>query len=399
MKTIKPIITSLLDLDFYKFTMAQVAWKYYRDINVKYFFQNRDQQINLANHLDIEELTEQLEYVRRLIFTKTEIDYLTNFPFSKNFLNFLQKLKLPPVNVNKEKRALKIETQGPWPETIWWETIILSIVNELYYRPMIKYDKKSPTRLFSEGETRLNKKISLLKKYPLIKFTDFGTRRRFSKAWQEEVVKKLIKELPNQFIGTSNVFLARKYSIAPIGTFAHEMYMVLSGIIHENEKAIKSSHNQVLQIWYKEYGQSLAIALADNYGSDFFFNDFTPTQARLWRGLRHDSGDPIIFGRKAISFYKKLGIDPREKIIVFSDNLNEKKIISIYNHFKNKIGIIFGWGTNLTNDLGYQPMSIVVKVQEANGYKLVKLTDDLSKATGDKKEIKKFMQIFNYHRP
>jgi nicotinate phosphoribosyltransferase len=296
--------------------------------------------------------------------------------------------------VEAEDGQLVFDICGSWAEVTLWETIILSIVNELYYRSILK--KMSPKQrkaLFSKGERRLRRKIEILRTYPGIKFSDFGTRRRFSRAWQEHVVATLARELPGQFMGTSNVHLAMKYDITPIGTFAHELYMVFSGIFRGG---LRASHNKVLKYWWNLYGEQLSVALTDTYGTDFFFEDMTEDQARKWRGLRHDSGDPIEFGEKAIRFYEKFGIDPKTKILVFSDGLDLETIIKIYEHFKGRINMAFGWGTNLTNDFGLLTLSLIVKAIEAAGHGTVKLSDNLAKAMGSQQNIELFRITFGH---
>jgi nicotinate phosphoribosyltransferase len=228
-------------------------------------------------------------------------------------------------------------------------------------------------------------------------FSDFGTRRRFSRAWQDALIGKLSREVPpRQFSGTSNVYFARKYSLTPIGTMAHEMFMVMSGIMHDSDQTIYSSHNRVLQDWWDYYGFDLSIALTDTYGSDFFFRDLSPEQARNLKGLRQDSGDPIAFGEKAIRFYESRGIDPREKLLVFSDGLDIESIYRLTEHFSGRIKVSFGWGTNLTNDLGFGALSLVVKVVESCGHGAVKLSDNLAKAIGSSEDIERFKRIFGY---
>ena len=279
---------------------------------------------------------------------------------------------------------------------ILWETIILGTVNELYYNFSLDREEFHLVEAQKEGAKRLEEKISILQAHPDIKIIEFGTRRRFSFGWQTYVLDRLLKKIPNQIIGTSNVKLAKEFNARPIGTFAHEMDMIFSGIFHGSDEEIRASHQKVLDIWWQEYGEPLSIALTDTYGSDFFFRDFTEEQAQNWRGLRQDSGDSIMFGEKAIAFYNRLGIDPREKLIVFSDGLDIRKIVEIAERFTGRIKVAFGWGTNLTNDLGLKPLSLIVKAIEANGYRTVKLSDNLAKAMGDKEDIDRFIKIFEY---
>ncbi|MEK7130611.1 MAG: nicotinate phosphoribosyltransferase [Patescibacteria group bacterium] len=396
------IIHSLLDIDFYKLTMAQVAWKHFRNVPVTYGFKNRTISVPLALWIRREDLEAEFESVRRLCFTEEEIAYLRESEFIKRglfgeeFLEFLKNLKLPPVIVKIRDEQFQIEVGGAWSEAIFWETIILGIVNELYYQSLEKMGAFNLSDAYAEGVKRLGEKIKILQDHPNIKIIEFGTRRRFSRDWQKYVLSELAKNVPDQLLGTSNTLLAKELGLRPIGTFAHEMYMVFSGIFSESDEVIRASHNKVLEMWRQEYGESLSIALTDTYGSDFFFRDFTKEQAQKWRGLRQDSGDPIVFGEKAIAFYERLSIDPCEKLIVFSDGLDINAIVKIADHFSGRIQIAFGWGTNLTNDLGLKALSLVVKVTEANGFKTVKLSDNLAKVTGSPEDIERFKRIFGY---
>jgi len=389
------IITSLLDTDFYKFTMGQFAWKYYPDVKVKYAFIDRTKdslllETGLTHEARVGDIIDELDAVRNLRFTLEELNYLDTLGiFSKDYLNFLNTLKLPPVYVTIKDEKLIIEIEGKWSEAIFWETFILSIVNELYYRGY----GKQPIGYLGIFKNNLQEKISKIQKNPF-KIIEFGTRRRFSKSIQDEVVDELSND-SKCFVGTSNVYLAKEYDLKPIGTMAHELLMVVVGYLFTLNTKIASPH-RVFEEWYTLYGKELSIALTDTFGSDFFFKDFTKEQAEKWRGLRQDSGDPIEFGYKALAFYNKHEINTKNKLIVFSDGLNIEKIYEIEKEFKGKIQTAYGWGTNLTNDVGAKPLSIVVKAVEANGNPLVKLSDNLNKAIGDKKTIEKYKKIFGY---
>lgn len=398
------IIQSLLDLDFYKLTMAQVAWKHFPNIPVQYSFKNRTTSINLSDYISEEELRLELNHVRQLRFTDEEIAYLRENQyfkagfFQEDFLNFLRGLRLPNVDVKKENTGYKIDIRGTWSETILWETLVLSIVNELYYRSLLSKTNRELSEARREGLRRLNHKIKILKRNPKVIFVEFGTRRRFSRDWQEFVVRRLAAELPNsQLLGTSNVLLAKKLNLRPVGTFAHEMFMIFAGIYHDSDNDVRASHNKVLQVWWETYGEPLSIALTDTFGSDFFFQDFTKEQAQNWRGLRQDSGDPIEFGERAIEFYKQKGIDPKTKLILFSDGLELGTILRLNKHFFGRIKVSFGWGTNLTNDCGFKPLSLVVKPVRSCGQPIVKLSDNIAKAIGRPEVIERFKRIFDYH--
>ncbi len=387
------IINSLLDTDYYKYTMGQFAWKYYPNVKVKYAFINRS-KVKLAKSIHVHELIEELDHVKNLKLTLDELNYLNSLGiFSKDYLIFLSTLKIPPVYVSEEDGELIIETQGLWSEAIFWETFILSIVNEMHYKSY----GNTPIGYLGILQDNLVPKIDKIKANPF-KFVEFGTRRRFSTDIQGTVINMLENSLYDEqaLIGTSNVYLAKMLDLKPIGTFAHELPMVCAGLNDESLYTLEHSHDKMLSYWYFMYGEDLSIALTDTFGTDFFFKDFSQEKAEQWKGLRQDSGDPIEFGKKAIKFYKDKGIDPKEKIIVFSDALNIDKIYEIEKAFKGKIQTIFGWGTNLTNDVGAVPLSIVVKATQANGKSLVKLSDNTAKALGKPKIIEKYKRAFGY---
>ncbi len=402
-----PVINSLLDTDFYKFTMGQVVFKDYPSVPVVYSFKNRTKEVALAKIIPEEALREQLDHVRALRFNKSELHYLRGTNeyqdrmFSEDYLDFLAELQLPDYLLERDGDTYRLEFAGPWSTAIYWETFALSVVNELNYLFMDRSAsdlEKDAVR--ATGISKLLGKVEVLKSNPEVRFSDFGTRRRFSRDWQDYVVKNLACELPDQFLGTSNVSLAMKYGLLPMGTSAHEMYMAMSGIARkvdgDSDEAIRNSHNTVLKNWWRHYGEGLSIALTDTYGSSFFFSDMTVEQARDWKGLRQDSGDPYRFGERAIRFYREHDIDPKDKLIVFSDGLDVATIVKLSRHFKGKIKVTFGWGTNLTNDLGERPLSMVVKLSSSCGYGTVKLSDNLAKAMGRQEDINRFKKIFGY---
>ncbi len=400
------IIQSLLDTDFYKFTMGQVVFKEFRDVPVRYAFRFRTKGIDLTQFIDIDELRQELDHPMQLRFKDNHIRYLRGTVkndngdrmFYEDYLEHLGNLVLPRYSLSNDSGNLVLEFSGPWSTAIYWETYALSIISELYYRGLLnKMSDFERDVIFAQGKIRLSDKIKKIRTKPGLTFSDFGTRRRFSRAWQEYIVNKLMEELPSsQFLGTSNVQMAMDRGLLPMGTSAHEMDMGISGIRHGSYDEIRQSHNEVLRLWYRHYGQGLSIALTDTYGSDFFFRDMTKEQAELWRGLRQDSGDPYIFGNKALEFYHGYGIDPRTKLIVFSDGLDIDTMVSLYDVFSDRIKVTHGWGTNLTNDLGLPPISMVVKLVESDGHGTVKLSDNIEKAIGEPDDIERFKRIFNY---
>lgn len=390
------IIQSLLDLDFYKITMCQLAHKSFPNTIVEYAFKNRKSSIRLAEIIPIDRLRTEINSVKTLTLSNSQLDFLRKQEiFSEDFLEYLYKINrsipLSDVNISVIDGQYDIHTTGAWPIAIFWETIILSIVNELYYE-----SKYGTSFSYLKGLDKLSDKIKILKQYPGIKFSDFGTRRRASQNWQALVVNKLKHTLPDtQFIGTSNVQLAMSYGLKPIGTFAHELPMIASGIWYDTDESLRASHGKILDMWYELYGKKLSTALTDTFGSKFFFEDFD-SRANDWNGLRQDSGDPFEFGENAINYYVSRGIDPMTKTIVFSDGLDLEKIIQLHIRFNGRINVVYGWGTTLTNDLGYETLSIVMKAVRANGNELVKLSDNLNKATGSEAVLSRYKYVFGY---
>jgi nicotinate phosphoribosyltransferase len=398
-----PIITSLLDTDLYKLTMGQVALLRYPDLVVRYDFRCRTPGARLAEVIREGDLRRELEDARALSLTDGELQALRDLRvadrqiFQEPYLAFLKNFRLPEYRLERAEDTYRIEFSGPWPEAIYWETPALAIVDELYYRALLE-DIAPPERdaVYAGGVSRLSEKIRRLKERPGVTFSDFGTRRRFSRAWQEEVLRRLSEEMPGQFLGTSNVVMSFRTGRTPVGTMGHEMFMAMSGLARGSDAEIRDSHNRALQVWWDQYGPELSVALADTYGSDFFFREMTGEQAAAWRGLRHDSGDPLAFGEKAIAFYEHHGIDPKEKLLVFSDGLDVEAMLRITDALGGRIRVGFGWGTNLTNDLGLEPLSLVVKLAEADGRRTVKLSDNLAKAVGTPEDVERFKRIFGY---
>jgi len=397
------IINSLLDIDFYKFTMGHVIFNKHAAVIVKFRFTCRTKGAELTKVIPIEELRAQLDHVQTLSFNNSELHYLRGTNeyqermFSEDYLQFLKNLRLSGYSLSYNGDDIILEFYGKWAEVTYWETAALSIINELYYR--FKLAKMSPFQqdaVFATGITHLMEKVKELRKYPDLTFTDFGTRRRFSGDWQKYAVELMAYELSNQMKGTSNTKLAMDLGLMPTGTAAHEMDMGYSGIYHKNDDDIRNSHQKFLNDWWEQYGWGLSIALTDTYGTDFFFRDFTREQAEKSKGFRHDSGDPIAFGEKVIKFYLDLGINPKEKMIIFSDGLDVPTMIKIFDHFKGRIMVTFGWGTNLTNDMGLGFLSLVIKLIMSNGFGTVKLPDNLAKAMGMPEDIEMFKRIYGY---
>lgn len=403
----EPITHSLLDIDFYKLTMGQLIHLKHPRVPVTLAFKNRTRSIQLANCIDESELREQFSWAQKLRFSKSELHYLRGADkfqpgmFIEPYLDFLTDFRLPEYDLRKVDGNYVLEFSGPWQNVTYWETIALSIINELYYRSLMnglsRFERET---VEAEGKIRLAEKIKILKGRSDISFIEFGTRRRFSRDWQAYVAKALAAELPaRQFLGTSNTLLAMQLGLQPMGTSAHEPPMVYS-IINSHgadEGSLIFSQRQVLDDWWEQYGEGLSIALSDTYGTEFFLKKvMTPKQAREWKGMRQDSGDPFAIGEKIIRFYECCNVDPTKKMLIFSDGLEIDTILRLADYFAGRIKVSFGWGTNLTNDLGFKPLSLVVKVAKADGFGAVKLSDNLAKATGLPADVERFKTICGY---
>lgn len=398
-----PIIKSLLDTDFYKFSMLLFIWKRYREVPVKFALTNRSTaKYPLTELIDETELREQLEHIRSLRFSESEIEHIASFRGinksfeSDEFKDFLRNLHLPDFLLEKNGSTYRIESKGAWPETTLWETFTLSVVAQLVGKTLNRQYFASEMDDWNEGDTRLTSKIEKLKRYPDIKFVEFGTRRRYSRLWQRHVLDRLLDELTDQLLGTSNVLLAKELGIKSLGTMAHELMMAFSGIYRQSSEDIRFSHMRLFDEWWDEYGEQLSVALNETYGSDSFFEDFGAERARLWKGYRPDSGDPIVEGEKIIVFLKKHGIDPKTKSIFFADGQDPDSMIKCHLHFRDKVNDLYGPGTNITNDVGLPTLSLVMKLVEANGHETVKLSNNIAKATGSSENIERFKNIFGH---
>lgn len=385
-------------LDYYKATMGLNEFLKYPDAEVTFTLKNRAPNL-LSEFVTPEELRNRLSELSDG-WRPDEIAYLASLQnqdgkaqFSPEYLDFLMENPLPPVGINYDERGdLSVSSTGKLPLVTFWETVIMSEINEIYFKNKLTREGRSLTELYAEGDRRLSEKITLLKDRPDIKFSDFGTRRRFSYDWHRHIVERVTTELPDNFVGTSNIYLANKLGLKPIGTFAHELPMVYAALADKAGNNPLSGHKQMLEDWQKLYGDELSIALTDTFTTDFFFADFTLEQIASWKALRHDSGDPIEFGNKAIEVYQKNGIDPMEKTIVFSDGLDIHEIIRLADYFKGRINVVFGWGTTLTNDLGVKANNFVMKATAVDGIPTVKLSDVAGKHTGPSSKIEQYLK-------
>lgn len=390
-------------LDYYKATMGQLQYEKHPDTDVTFELKNRGENL-LSKYVTPEELTERLEAFRKG-WQPSELAYLAglnnqdgNAQFSEDYLDFLADNPLPPVDVTLDERGdIAARTTGKWPLATFWETVVMSELNEIYFENKLAEEGTSLDELYAEGDRRLSEKIAVLRERPDIKFADFGTRRRFSYGWHKHVVTRLAMELPDNFVGTSNIYLANELNIKPIGTFAHEMPMVYAALADRDGQDPLDSHHEMLDDWTELYRGDLSTALTDTFTSEFFFADMSDEQAQEWKSLRHDSGDPIEFGERVIEFYEDHDIDPTTKAICFSDGLNIDEIIRIADHFKGRINYNFGWGTTLTNDLGVKANNIVMKAVDVEGTSTVKLSDNIGKHTGNVEIIERYENLVEQH--
>jgi nicotinate phosphoribosyltransferase len=391
------IITSLLDTDLYKFTMMQVVLHHFPGANVEYRFKCRNPGIRLTPYVD--EIREQVQQLCTLRFTDGELAYLRTLRFIKSdFVDFLALFQLntkyiaidPSPKANGE---IDIVIKGPWLHTILFEIPVLAIVNEVYFRAT----QKAPD--LAEGRRRLHDKIALLAEDPAlhgVRIADYGTRRRFSRRWHEEVILALRDGLGERLAGTSNVMYAAKLGLTPLGTMAHEYLQACQAL----GPRLRDSQTFGFETWAREYRGDLGIALSDVYGMDAFLRDFDMYFCKLFDGARHDSGDPVEWGERLLAHYEKNRVDPKTKTLVFSDALTIPKVIQLYQRFRDRARIAFGVGTNLTNDLGYTPLQIVIKMVRCNGQPVAKLSDSPEKNMCDDEAYLAYLrQVFQIKTP
>ena len=389
-----PIIQSLLETDLYKFTMWQALLHKFPSNSAVYRFVCRNQTaLPMASLVD--EVNRQIDHLCTLRFQPQELVYMSQKRFIKpDFVEFLRIFQLNRdfIKVSAQGDDLIIEAEGPQVHVMPFEIYVLAIVNETYFRNL------GVTNL-DIGRERLAAKISLLKRElensPMkhsFEFFDFGLRRRFSGAWHDEVVATLKREVPQYFKGTSNVYLAMKHDLVPIGTMAHEYLQTFQAVGVQ----LKHFQKAALEAWVQEYRGDLGTALTDVVGMDAFLADFDLYFAKLFDGLRHDSGNPFEWGEKALAHYAKLRIDANSKRLTFSDGLDVPAAIDLYRHFGDRVQVGFGIGTNLTNDVGPKPLNIVMKLVQCNGQPVAKLADSPGKTLCDDPTFLAYLRsVFN----
>ncbi len=384
---LEPIVISLLDTDLYKFNMNQVIFHKHTDACGKYYFKNRSEGVKFTKEM-VDEINAQIDHLCSLRFTKEELDYLHSIRFIKrDYVEFLR-LWHPIRDYVKcyldDEGELQVVVDGPCFSAMQFEIYILEIISEVYFRMSYDYDT-----LVASARKKLDQKIKDMNsgKYTL-KFAEFGCRRRLSREWEGEVIERFARET-NNLLGTSNVYFAKKFNLKPIGTYAHEFVQMYQGfpkipLAYTNYYAMKD--------WFAEYNGDNGIALTDTIGTDVFLLDFDFLNAHCYQGVRHDSGDPFVWGNKIIDHYKKLGIDPKTKTLLFSDSLNFDKAQQIYDYFKGQAIVSFGIGTFISNDTCEKALNIVLKLQFINDRPVAKLSDDTGKLMSKDSEFTNYLE-------
>ena len=372
-----PIIMSLLDTDLYKFNMLAVFSRRHMDLCGKYYFKCRNKDVVFTEEM-VNEIREQIKAYCNLRFTEEELQYLKNIKWIKgSYVDFLRiwQPRFEDFEITTDADCgLAIEARGSWLNTTMYEIAVLAIVNEVYFRMAYNYDE-----LYASFKERLEAKVEKLVngEFTLGNFSEFGLRRRLSGEAQELAVKMLSEKnhlyKGSNCVGTSNVYLAKKYGVTAVGTMAHEWIMCVGQGNHKHNPAY--SNWFALDAWVKEYGVLNGIALTDTITTECFLKDFQLTYATLFSGVRHDSGDPIEWGEKMIAHYEKLGVDPKGKTLLFSDSLNFEKADGFYKHFNGRINTAFGIGTYLSNDTCVPALNIVMKTTLCNGMDVAKVSD------------------------
>ena len=392
---LKQIITSLLENDLYKFSMGQAILHQFSDYKTTWTFKCRNKDIHFTPQM-VEEIREQIQVYCQLRFTEDELTYLDQIKWIKgsyvDFLRLWQPRYEDFTITNDAECGLAIETAGTWLNTSMYEIPTLAIVNEVYFRMAYDYSK-----LFENFKYRLEEKYKNLHDghWYAGTFSEFGLRRRLSADAQELVVEKFshlneTKHSASLFIGTSNVYLAKKFNLTPVGTMAHEWIMCVGQGNHKHNPAYSNWY--ALDAWVKEYGVLNGTALTDAITTDCFLRDFQLTYATLFSGVRHDSGDPIEWGEKMIKHYESLGIDSRQKTLLFSDSLNFEKADQIFRHFNGRAKVAFGIGTYLSNDTCVPALNIVMKTTKCNGMDVAKISDTPGKGMCKNPEYIEYLQ-------
>ena len=371
----QPIVVSLLDTDLYKFNMDQVILHKHTDLCGQYYFKCRNKDIVFTAEMEAE-INAQVDHLCTLRFTKEELDYLRSIRFIKNdyveFLRLWHPIRDYVTIGRTAEGELSVVVDGPLFSAMQFEIYLLEIINEVYFRMAFDYDA-----LRKSAEERLDAKIKAMNDGTYtFQFAEFGCRRRLSREWEDVVVRRLVTETKN-CVGTSNVYLAKKYNVTPIGTYAHEFVQMYQGI---DSIPLAYTNHYAMQDWYAEYDGDNGTALTDTVTTDLFLLDFNRSMVNNYTGVRHDSGDPYAWGEKIIAHYQKYGVDPKTKLLLFSDSLDFDRAQKLYDYFRDRTKVSFGIGTFLSNDTCETALNIVIKLQYVNGRPVAKISDAPGKA-------------------
>ncbi|SMX31999.1 nicotinate phosphoribosyltransferase [Maliponia aquimaris] len=404
---IDPIVRSLIDTDFYKLLMCQSVFRNKPDTEVRFSLINRTKSVPLAQLIDEGELREQLDHIRSLSLARGESTWLRGNTFygkrqmfRPDFMEWFEALRLPAYHLERVGDQYELTFEGKWPEVMMWEIPALAVLMELRGRAVLHDMGRFELQvLYARAMTKLWQKVERLRGVPELRIADFGTRRRHSFLWQDWCVQAMVEGLGPNFVGTSNCLIAKNRDLEAIGTNAHELPMVYAALARD-DAALAQAPYDVLADWHEEHDGNLRIILPDTYGTEGFLKR-APDWLAGWTGIRIDSGDPATGAEVAIDWWKSRGEDPRQKLIIFSDGLDEEKILELHARFKGRARVSFGWGTLLTNDFRgltqddrLAPFSLVCKAVSANGKPTVKLSDNPNKAMGPAEEIARYKRVF-----
>lgn len=405
---IDPIVRSLIDTDFYKLLMCQSVFRNKPDTRVTFSLINRSRHVPLAELIDEGELREQLDHIRSLSLSRGESTWLRGNTFygkrqmfRPDFMEWFEKLRLPPYHLERKGDQYELTFEGSWPEVMLWEIPALAVLMELRSRAVLDTMGRFELQvLYARAMTRVWEKIEAMRDMTGLSIADFGTRRRHSFLWQDWCVQAMQEGLGPAFTGTSNCKIAMTRELEAIGTNAHELPMVYAALAQDDEALARAPY-EVLSDWHEEHEGNLRIILPDTFGTTGFLKN-APDWLAGWTGIRVDSGDPMIAAEEAIAWWKDRGEDPRQKRVIFSDGLDVDKIRSLHKAFSGRVNVSFGWGTLLTNDFRglvpgdrLAPFSLVCKAVQANGRPTVKLSDNPNKAMGPKEEIERYKRVFS----
>lgn len=392
----------LLNLqDQYKFPMSQLIYEQEPDAEVTFRMHNRKKDMRIAEYIQPEELQEYYDGLRDLCFAPEQTAILerqTDKRYTKEFLGYLATFRLPEIEVSIDpaNKGLTAVTTAKWNDASLWEIPMLSALPKLYYPRYIEAHGGTMTKVWNEGDHRLDDMIALMKANPGLKFAEFGTRRRFSSDWQDHAVGRFVEECPDNLIGTSNPWLADKYGIAASGTNAHELGMVYAALNEARGTNPLEGQNQVVSDWLERF-PSMPVVLTDTFTTDVTLNSLSEQQIEQIRSFRIDSGDEYVVGEKIIAFLTVHGIDPQTRTLFFSNSLKPEKALELYRYFNDSVGVAFGIGGNSVNNMGFDSehslprMNIVSKAVEVNGHGTVKLSDDIGKHMGTPADVTRYI--------